>query len=149
MIAIACDHVGIELKGALMEHLDALGLPYRDFGTYDTQRCNYPEYAYSAAAAVAAGECEKGILVCGTGAGISIAANKVKGIRCVCCSEPYSALLSRRHNDTNMLAMGARVVGKDLAVMILDSWLSGEYEGGRHQVRVQQIARIEETGRPC
>lgn len=147
MIALASDHVGIELKGAVMEHLDALGLPYKDFGTYDNTRCNYPEYACKAATAVATGECERGILICGTGVGISIAANKVKGIRCVCCSEPYSAQLSRQHNDTNMLAMGARVVGKDLAMMILDSWLNGRYEGGRHQVRVEQIAQIEANGK--
>lgn len=147
MIALASDHVGIELKETMMEHLDALGLAYKDYGTYDTVRCNYPEYARKAAAAVAGGECEKGILICGTGVGISIAANKVKGIRCVCCSDPYSARLSRQHNNTNMLAMGSRVVGKDLALMILDSWLNAEYEGGRHQVRVDQISQMEETGR--
>lgn len=147
MIALASDHVGVELKNAVMEHLDALGLPYKDFGTYGTDRCNYPEYAYQAASAVAGGECEKGILICGTGVGISIAANKVKGIRCVCCSEPYSALLSRQHNNTNMLAMGARVVGRDLALMILDAWLEGQYEGGRHQVRLDQITQMEEMGK--
>lgn len=129
-----------------MEHLDSLGIAYKDFGTYDTVRCNYPEYAWKVASAVAFGECEKGILCCGTGVGISIAANKVRGIRCVCCSEPYSALLSRQHNNTNMLAMGSRVVGKDLALMIVDSWLNGVYEGGRHQVRVDQITKIEQTG---
>lgn len=147
MIALASDHVGVELKRAIMEHLDALGLPYKDFGTYDTTRCDYPVYAYKAASAVSAGDCDKGILICGTGVGVSIAANKVKGIRCVCCSEPYSASLSRQHNDTNMLAMGARVVGKGLALMILDSWLGSKYEGGRHQVRVAQIAEIEKTGK--
>lgn len=146
MIALGSDHVGIELKRSIMEYLDEMGIEYKDFGTYDTVRCNYPEYALKAANAVASGECEKGILCCGTGVGISIAANKVKGIRCVVCSEPYSALLSRQHNDTNMLAMGSRVVGKDLALMILKSWLEGEYEGGRHAVRVQQIANIENTG---
>ena len=92
------------------------------------------------------GECEKGIVCCGTGVGISIAANKVKGIRCVCCSEPYSALLSRQHNNTNMLAMGSRVVGKDLALMIVDQWLQGKYEGGRHQIRLDEIQALEETG---
>ena len=147
MIALASDHVGIELKSAVIEHLDALGLPCKDFGTYGTDRCNYPEYAYKAASAVSKGECEKGVLICGTGVGISIAANKVKGIRCVCCSEPYSALLSRQHNNTNMLAMGARVVGRDLALMILDAWLEGQYEGGRHQVRLDQITQIEEMGK--
>lgn len=144
MIALASDHVGIELKEEIMKHLDELGLEYKDFGTYDRERCNYPEYAYQAAVAVANGQCKRGILCCGTGVGISIAANKVKGIRCVVCSDVYSALLSRQHNDTNMLSLGARVVGKDLALMIVDHWLNGEYEGGRHQTRVDQIAQIEE-----
>lgn len=146
MIALASDHVGIELKKKLAAHLDALGLAYQDFGTYSTERCNYPEFAFRAARAVADGECEKGVLCCGTGVGISISANKVKGIRCVCCSDPYSALLSRQHNDTNMLAMGSRVVGTDLAIMILDRWLDGVYEGGRHQVRLDEIRQIEEAG---
>lgn len=146
MIALASDHIGLELKTAVMAYLDEKGLAYKDFGTHDAQRVNYPEYALPAANAVAAGECEKGLLFCGTGVGISIAANKVKGIRCVVCSEPYSARLSRQHNDTNMLAMGSRVVGKDLALMILGNWLDGEYEGGRHGMRVAQIAQIENKG---
>jgi len=146
MIALGCDHVGLELKKGIMAYLDEKGLPYRDFGTCDNGRCNYPEYALKAAKAVASGECEKGLLFCGTGIGISLAANKVRGIRCVVCSEPYSALLSRQHNDTNMLALGARVVGLDLAKMIVENWLSGQFEGGRHAVRVKQITSIEETG---
>lgn len=146
MIALASDHVGLELKREIMAHLEALGLSYKDFGTYSAERCNYPEFAFLAASAVARGECEKGIVCCGTGVGISIAANKVKGIRCVCCSEPYSALLSRQHNNTNMLAMGSRVVGKDLALMIVDQWLQGKYEGCRHQIRLDEIQALEETG---
>ncbi len=146
MIALGSDHVGIELKRVIMQYLDEKGLAYKDFGTFDTERCNYPEYALKAANAVVSGECDKGILCCGTGIGISIAANKVKGIRCVVCSEPYSALLSRQHNNTNMLALGSRVVGGDLAKMIVEQWLAGVYEGGRHQVRVDQIKEIEETG---
>lgn len=146
MIALASDHVGIELKRFIMEYLDELKIEYHDYGTYTTERCNYPEYALKAANAVASGECEKGIICCGTGVGISIAANKVKGVRCVVCSDCYSALLSRQHNNTNMLSLGSRVVGKDLGLMIVKSWLEGEYEGGRHQVRVDQIAQIEETG---
>lgn len=146
MLALASDHVGIELKKAIMDFLDEKGIQYTDFGTYDTIRCNYPEYALKAANAVADGICEKGLLFCGTGIGISIAANKVHGIRCVVCSEPYSALLSRQHNDTNMLALGSRVVGKDLARMIVETWLNGAYEGGRHAKRVAQIAQIEQTG---
>lgn len=148
MIALASDHVGIELKRGIMAYLDELGLEYQDFGTYDSQRCNYPEFAFQAASAVASGACDKGILFCGTGVGISIAANKVKGIRCVCCSEPYSALLSRQHNDTNILAMGSRVVGLDLAKMIVKCWLEGTYEAGRHAVRVAQIANIEDHNSP-
>jgi len=143
MIAIANDHIGLELKQAIIGLLEEKGLDYKDFGTYTNERCNYPEYAFKAACAVSSGECEKGILICGTGVGISIAANKVKKIRCVVCSEPYSALLSRQHNDTNMLALGARVVGADLAKMIVEAWLSGEYKRGRHVVRVAQIAEIE------
>lgn len=146
MIAMASDHVGIELKQIIMSHLDDKNIPYKDFGTYNKTRTNYPEYALAAANAVASGQCEKGILFCGTGIGISIAANKVKRIRCVVCSEPYSALLSRQHNNTNMLAMGSRVVGADLAKMIVDCWLQGTYEGERHQIRVEQISQIEEFG---
>ncbi|WP_407657462.1 ribose 5-phosphate isomerase B [Massiliimalia timonensis] len=147
MIALASDHVGIELKKHIIEYLEEHNLEYRDFGTYGTERCNYPEFALKAANAVASGECEKGILCCGTGIGISIAANKVKGIRCVVCSDCYSALLSRQHNNTNMLSLGSRVVGKDLGLMIVEQWLNGEYEGGRHQVRIDQIAQIEQTGK--
>lgn len=147
MIALASDHVGLELKKAIMDYLDELGLTYKDFGTHDTHRCNYPEYALKAANAVSSGECDRGIIFCGTGIGISIAANKVTGIRCVVCSEPYSALLSRQHNDTNMLALGSRVVGAELAKMIVKCWLDGEYEGGRHAVRVAQITSIEQTGK--
>ena len=146
MIALASDHVGIELKQKIMEYFDQKGIPYKDFGAYNNQRTNYPEYALPAANAVVSGECEKGILCCGTGVGISIAANKVQGVRCVVCSEPYSALLSRQHNNTNMLAMGSRVVGSDLALMIVDQWLSGQYEGGRHQQRIDQIQSIEQKG---
>lgn len=142
-IAIGCDHVGIELKDRLMQHLKEKGIVCQDFGTYNTDRTDYPLYGEAVANAVASGECDRGLLICGTGVGISIAANKVPGIRAVVCSEPYSALLSRQHNDSNILAMGARVVGGDLALMILDAWLSGEYEGGRHQKRVDLISQIE------
>lgn len=147
MIALGCDHVGIELKKVLMEYFDEKGILYKDFGAYTTERCNYPEYALLASNAVISGECDKGILCCGTGVGISIAANKVKGIRCVCCSDPFSARLSRKHNNTNMLAMGSRVIGTELAKMIVDEWLEGTYEGGRHSIRVEQIKTIEDTGK--
>ena len=138
-IAIGCDHVGFELKTHIIEHLQSKGYGIKDFGTHSTERTDYPLFAKAVADAVTKGECEKGILVCGTGVGISIAANKVKGVRAVVCSEPYSALLSRQHNDTNILALGARVVGRDLALMITDIWLGGEFEGGRHQRRVDMI----------
>lgn len=144
MIALACDHVGLSLKEELKTLLTEMNLPYRDFGTFTTERTDYPLYAQKAAQAVASGECEGGILCCGTGVGISIAANKVHGVRCVVCSEPYSAKLSRQHNDTNMLAMGSRVVGADLARMIAREWLTTAFEGGRHQRRVMQIAQMEQ-----
>ena len=142
-IGIGCDHVGYELKGKVTEHLRELGYEVVDFGTNSSERTDYPIYGEAVARAVVSGACEKGILICGTGVGISLAANKVHGIRAVVCSEPYSALLSRRHTDTTILAFGARVVGADLALMIVDAWLSGVYEGGRHAKRVQMIADIE------
>ncbi|MCR4431329.1 MAG: ribose 5-phosphate isomerase B [Tepidanaerobacteraceae bacterium] len=142
-IAIGSDHAGYELKRQIIEHLIQKGVEVKDFGSYSTERCDYPVYGYKVAKAVASGECEKGILICGTGVGISLAANKVKGIRAVVCSEPYSAQLSRRHNNTNVLALGARVVGSELARMIVDCWLEAEYEGGRHQKRIDMIAEIE------
>lgn len=139
LIAIGCDHVGFELKTHIIEHLQKKGYSIKDFGAHNTERTDYPIFAKAVANSVANQECDKGILICGTGVGISIAANKIKGIRAVVCSEPYSALLSRQHNDTNILAFGARVVGRDLAMMIVDAWLSGEFEGGRHQSRVDSI----------
>jgi len=145
-IALGSDHIGYPLKIEIMKYLEELNIEFKDYGTDNTERCNYPEYGYKTASAVVSDECDRGIVVCGSGIGISIAANKVKGIRCVVCSEPYSAMFSRMHNNTNMLAMGARVVGVDLARMIVKSWLDAEFEGGRHQMRVEQISRIEEEG---
>lgn len=135
--------MGLALKKVIMELLDEKGLAYKDFGTYTTERCDYPVYG-SAARAVASGACDRGIVICGTGVGISLSANKIHGIRCVVCSEPYSAQLSRMHNNTNMLAMGSRVVGDDLARMIASIWLDTPFEGGRHQRRVEQLAVLEE-----
>ncbi|MFR8010163.1 MAG: ribose 5-phosphate isomerase B [Clostridia bacterium] len=146
MIALASDHVGLALKQALLEYLEQEGVPCRDYGTFDTQRCHYPEYALAAAKAVSGGECRAGILCCGTGVGMAIAANKVRSIRCVVCSDCYSAVLSRQHNDTNMLALGSQVVGPGLAKRIVESWLSAEFEGGRHQIRLDQIRAIEVGG---
>ena len=142
-IAVGCDHVGFEYKNEIISHLIEKGIEVIDFGTNNTERTDYQIYGEAVARAVAGGNCDKGILICGTGVGISLAANKVKGIRAVVCSEPYSALLSRQHNDTNVLAIGARVVGISLAFMIVDSWLSGEFEGGRHLNRVKMIGEIE------
>ena len=144
MIALASDHVGLALKKVIMELLDEKGLAYKDFGTYTTERCDYPVYGSAAARAVASAACDRGIVICGTGVGISLSANKIHGIRCVVCSEPYSAQLSRMHNNTNMLAMGSRVVGDDLARMIASIWLDTPFEGGRHQRRVEQLAVLEE-----
>jgi ribose 5-phosphate isomerase B len=146
MIAIGSDHAAFEFKEEVKAYLDEKGLAYKDFGAWSTERVDYPEFGEKVAKAVASGEFEKGLLFCGSGVGISITANKVKNIRAVVCSEPYSAKLSRLHNNTNILAIGARVVGIELAKMIIDVWLETEFEGGRHQKRVEMIGKLEETG---
>ncbi len=144
MIALGCDHGGFELKQVVINMFNEKNISYKDFGVYDTDSADYPDYALKAANAVVSGECQKGLLFCGTGIGISIAANKVKGIRCAVCSEPFSAIMSRKHNNTNMLALGGRVVGPDLALMIVEAWLNTEFEsGGRHEIRVGKIHNIE------
>jgi len=142
-IAIGNDHIGIELKKTIIEELEKREIEVVDCGTDSSKRVDYPTYAEKVAVLVANGEVEKGIVLCGTGVGVSIAANKVNGIRCVCCSDPYSAKLSREHNNTNVLAMGSRVVGKELARMIINEWLDGVYEGERHQKRIELIKEIE------
>ncbi len=143
MIAIACDHSALEMKEAIKKMLDEMGLAYKDFGTNSEESCHYPIFGARAAKAVASGECERGILICGTGIGMSLAANKVKGIRCVACSEPYSARLSRAHNNANMLSIGARVIGPEMAKMIVGEFLNTAFEGGRHQLRVDMITALE------
>ena len=143
IIALGSDHAGLPLKKEIMELLDSMNIQYKDFGTYTTDSCDYAQFGQRAANAVVSGECEKGILCCGTGIGISLAANKMKGIRCVVCSDCFSAKMSREHNDANMLALGARVVGGELARMIVKIWLETEFAGGRHQRRVDQIMAIE------
>ena len=143
MIALACDHGGFDLMQTVKEHLDSLSLSYRDFGTFSEDSCDYPEYAAAAANAVADGECEKGILICGTGIGISIAANKIRGIRAALCSDCFSAEMTRLHNDANMLALGARVVGSGLALKIIDTFLNTAFEGGRHAKRVDMITALD------
>ena len=147
MIALASDHVGRSLKAEIKVLLDEMGLPYHDFGADSEERVDYPVYGARAARAVASGECDRGIICCGTGVGISLAANKIHGIRCVVCSDCYSAMLSRQHNNTNMLSMGSRVVGSELGKMIARIWLTTDFEGGRHQRRVEQITALEE-GKP-
>ena len=143
IIALGSDHAGLPLKQEIMELLDQKGIAYKDFGTYTKDSCDYAQFGQKAALAVTSGECDRGILCCGTGIGISIAANKVKGIRCACVSDCYSAKLTRMHNDANMLAMGSRVVGVDLGKMIAEIFLTTDFEGGRHQHRVDQIMAIE------
>ncbi|AND79892.1 ribose 5-phosphate isomerase B [Streptococcus pantholopis] len=143
-LAIGSDHVGFELKKVIIEYLAELGYDVADFGPDSDKRTDYPLYGQKVAQAVAAGDFDLGILICGTGVGISISANKVKGIRAVVCSEPYSAKLSREHNNTNILAFGSRVVGSELAKMIVKEWLAAEFEGGRHAKRVEMIKAIEE-----
>lgn len=142
-IAIGSDHVGIELKPVIVDYLKDLGYEVTDFGTKSNERTDYPIYGKKVGEAVADGEYDLGILICGTGVGISLAANKVKGIRAVVCSEPYSAQLSRQHNNTNILAFGSRVVGAELAKMIVKSWLDASFIGGRHARRVDELAAIE------
>ncbi len=142
-IAIGNDHAGYELKDTITAVLKEYNIEYMDFGCYSTDKAEYPIYAQKVADAVASGECEAGILICGTGIGISIAANKVKGIRAAVCSDPVSAKLSKLHNNSNILAMGARIVGKELAKDILRAWLDAEFEGDRHQERINSISDIE------
>ncbi len=142
-IAIGNDHAALDMKNHILEYLKSKGHEVVNFGTDTLDSCDYPVYGEAVAKAVASGECERGILICGTGVGISLAANKVKGIRAVVCSEPYTARFSRLHNNTNILAFGARVVGPGLAEFLVDEFLETEYEGGRHQRRVDMIAEIE------
>ena len=143
-IAIACDHGALDLKKAVKEHLTAQGHEVQDFGTDTLDSCDYPDFVAPAAKAVAAGQCEKGIVLCSTGIGVSIAANKVKGIRCALLSDLMSAKLTREHNDTNMMAMGAFIVGKALALQIVDTWLTTEFSHGeRHQRRIDKITALE------
>lgn len=144
MIALACDHGAYLLKEAIKQHLEEKGFAYEDFGTYNQDSCDYPDYAGAAAKAVAQGRCDRGIVLCTTGIGVSITANKVKGIRCALLSDLMSARLTRQHNDTNMMAMGAGVVGEKLALEIVDVWLSTEFEGGRHQRRVEKMMAYEQ-----
>lgn len=144
-IAIGADHGGYHLKEEIKQLLDSMGTPYEDVGCNCEQSVDYPDYALPVAEKVASGECDRGILVCGTGIGMSIAANKVRGIRCALVHDLFSAKATREHNDTNVLAMGARVIGPGLALEIVKVWLGTEFEGGRHTARVEKITKIEES----
>lgn len=143
MLAIGSDHGGFELKNHVMKHLDELGIEYKDYGCYDENSVDYPDIAKAVGEDVASGECERGILICGTGIGISIAANKIKGIRAALCSDVYSAKMTKEHNNANIICMGGRVIGRELAFMIVDTWLSAEFQGGRHQARIDKIHALE------
>ena len=148
-IAIANDHTAVEMKQHIKKYLEDKGYEVLNLGTDSTERTDYPIYGKKAADKVASGECEFGVLICGTGIGISLAANKVHGIRAAVCSEPYSARLTRQHNNANIIAFGAKVVGEAMAEMIVDEFLNAEYEGGRHQKRVDMITIIEEGSDIC
>ena len=143
MIALACDHGAYTLKEEVKKHLDKLGLEYKDFGTNSLDSCDYPDFAGPAAQAVATGECDRGIVMCTTGIGVSITPNKVKGVRCALLSDIMSARMTRQHNNTNMMAIGAAVVGPMLAMEIIDTWLGTEFEGGRHQRRIDKMMAYE------
>ena len=144
MIAIGCDHGGFELKEHIKKHLDEIGEEYKDYGTYSEESVDYPDCAAPVCEAVLAKEADCGMLFCGTGIGISIAANKYKGIRAALCSDVYSAKMAKQHNNAQIICMGGRVTGPDLACMIADTWLGTEFEGGRHLERVKKIHSIED-----
>ena len=141
MIALGSDHGGYDLKMQIAEHLKARGLEIKDFGCFDKNSCDYPDFGRAAAEAVAKGICGKGIVICTTGIGISIAANKVKGIRCALCTDPYLAKMTRLHNDANMLALGGGVTGRNLAVEIVDTFLDTEFSQGENHIR--RISKLE------
>lgn len=143
-IAIGSDHAGYELKQQLAHFMRTRGMEVDDLGGFAPEAIDYPVAGERVAQKVAAGDYDLGVVICGTGVGMAITCNKIHGVRCVVCSEPYSAVMSRRHNNANVLALGARVVGTELACMILDEWLNAEFEGGRHARRVGFISEIEE-----
>lgn len=143
-IAIGCDHAAYTFKEEIKAYLTEKGHTLIDKGCYSAERADYPDHGIAVGEAVASGEAERGVVICGSGIGISIAANKVKGVRCALCSEPLSARLSRNHNDANVLAMGARLIGLEMGKAIVDEWLVAEFEGGRHIGRIAKISRYEE-----
>ena len=144
-ISIGCDHGALALKNKMVAHLEAKGYEVKDCGTYSADSCDYPDFAAAAARAVASGECEKGIVLCTTGIGVSITANKIKGIRCALLSDSFTARMTRLHNDTNMMALGAGVVGENLALEITDTWLRTAFSGEpRHQRRIDKLMALEQ-----
>ena len=143
MRAIGSDHGGFELKEHIKKHLEERSLEYKDFGCYDENSVDYPDIAEKVCNAINSGDADKGILVCGTGIGISIAANKIDGIRAAHCHDVYSAEMTKRHNNANVICMGGRVIGRELAFKIIDAWLDAEFEGGRHQKRIDKIHALE------
>ena len=144
MLAIGCDHGGLELKNEVIKHLEERGVEYKDFGTFTPDSVDYPDYALKVCHSVTSGASERGILICGTGLGMSMAANKVKGIRAAVCHDTFSAEFTRRHNDANVLCMGGRVIGPGLACKVVDAYLDSEFEGGRHQRRIDKVMAIED-----
>ena len=146
MIAIGSDHGGFHLKQEIMRHLADKGIEFHDYGTYSEESCDYPDFGEAVGRAVASGECERGIVICGTGIGISMAANKIDGVRCALCGDCFSAEMARAHNDANVLALGARTLGEGLALKIVDTFLDGEFQGGRHARRVAKIMALEDRG---
>ena len=142
-IALGSDHGGFALKQAMIAHLQECGVDFRDFGVYCNESADYPDIAVQVAEAVARGDYEKGVLFCGTGIGVSIAANKVPGVRAALCHDAFSAAMSREHNDANVLAMGERVIGPGLACLIVDTWLDGSFAGGRHARRVEKLNALD------
>ncbi len=143
MIAIGCDHGGFELKQSVMKRLDEEKIQYKDYGTYSTESVDYPDIAKTVCTAVIDGECEKAILICGTGIGMNICANKFKGIRAAQCGDTFSAKMTVRHNNSNVLTLGGRVIGPELANDIVHEFLTNKFEGGRHQNRIDKISQIE------
>lgn len=143
MLAIGCDHGGYELKNHIINHLKERGIEYKDFGCFDENSCDYPDYAKKVCESVLSGESENGILVCGTGIGMSIAANKFDGIRAAHVTDVYSAKMTKVHNNSNIICLGGRITGRELAFMIVDAWLDNEFMGGRHQVRLEKLHSFE------
>lgn len=143
MLAIGCDHGGVSLKKEIIKYLEANNIDYKDFGTYTEESCDYPDIAVKVCDAINSKECDKGVLICGTGIGISMAANKIHGIRAALCHDYFSAKYTRLHNDSNIIAFGARVIGHGLAIELLDIFLNTEFEGGRHSTRVDKMMALE------